>query len=136
MARRLSLCGILFLSLFLFSYSCEDHQVPGVPPVLVTLSVSPGPIRCEVAFNLNVVDTGNIPVTEFGMVIAGVGFKGPASDIPTIESNTKLVFDPPFTTGTKKKNSGVCSNNMAYRTYAILNTGKVVYGNLLLYQDL
>ncbi|SKB85958.1 hypothetical protein [Dyadobacter psychrophilus] len=135
MGKRLSVFGIIFLSLFLFSYSCQDHEIPGVPPSLVTLEVSPGAIRCEIAFNLNVVDTGNMPVTEFGVVIAGFGFLGQASDTPTVGTHTKLVFDPPFSTGNKKKNSGVCSNQFSYRAYAILNNGTVIYGNLLSYQD-
>lgn len=135
MARRVSIFGIILMSLFLFSYSCQDHQIPGVPPSLVTLQVSPGAVRCEVAFNFNLVDTGNIPITEFGVVVAGSGFSGQASDTPTVGTHTKVIFDPPFTTGVKNKNSKVCTNNISFRAYAILNNGTIVYGDRLIYQD-
>ncbi|WP_426295126.1 hypothetical protein ACN9ML_10430 [Dyadobacter endophyticus] len=135
MTRRLSVFGMVFLSLFLFSYSCQDHQIPEVPPSLVTLQVSPGAVRCEVAFNFNLVDTGNMPITEFGIVVAGTGFGGNSSETPSVGTHTKLVFDPPFTTGVKNKNSKVCTNNVSFRAYAILSNGTIVYGERLIYQD-
>lgn len=135
MSKRVYVPAIVFLSILLSGFSCQDHQTPQKQPVLATLEVSPGAVRCEIAFNLDVTDIGNMPVTEYGVVIAGLGFSGQPTDTPAVGTHTKLIFDPPFSPGPKKKNSGVCSNHFSYRAYVLLSNGEVVYGNLLRFQN-
>jgi hypothetical protein len=141
MHRRLLVFGTIFLSLFLFSYSCQDHQLPGEPPLLSTheLFYDSTHGKCSFTTELEVLNIGTIPVTEYGIVynptLGGGG--GPSFDNPVIESFPKVIFDMPFSTGVKTKvGPQICTNSNYYRAYAILNNGTVVYGQTLRFTDL
>lgn len=141
MKKHLSVLGLVCLSLFLFSYSCQDHQLPGEAPLLSThdLFYDSGHGKCSFTTELEVLNIGTIPVTEYGIVYNAAlgGGSGPNYDNPTIEDYPKIVFDMPFSTGIKTKvGPQICTNSNYYRAYAILNNGTVVYGQTLRFTNL
>jgi hypothetical protein len=133
---RLSILSCLsMVSLFLFSFSCEDHVVPAnpVPAQIKTLDV----VRSLTATNLGVQfeNLGNIPIAVYGIVyvpnslIATPDINGAPSLILPIASPADL--DPKFRTGpTLNFGPGVSSITFSYRAYALLNNGTVVYGEV------
>ena len=141
MKKRLSVLGLICLSLFLFSYSCQDHQVPGEPPLLSTheLFYDSSHGKCSFTTELEVLNIGTVPVTEYGIVYNSAlgGGSGPGHDNPTIENYPKIVFDMPFSTGVKTEvGPQICTNSNYYRAYAILSNGTVVYGQTLRFTNL
>ncbi|PSL28727.1 hypothetical protein [Dyadobacter jiangsuensis] len=140
MKKRLSVLGAVLLSLFLFSYSCQDHQVPGEPPLLSTHELFYDSIngKCSFTTELEVLNIGTIPVTEYGVVFSAVGGgDGPFTDTPMVETHSKVIFDMPFSTGVKTKvGPQICTNNNYYRAYAILSNGTVVYAQTLHFTNL
>ena len=141
MKKRLSVLGVVLLSLFLFSYSCQDHQVPGEPPLLSTHELFYDSLhgKCSFTTELEVLNIGTIPVTEYGIVYNAAlnGGGGPGYDNPSIDNYPKIVFDMPFSTGIKTKvGPQICTNSNYYRAYAILSNGTVVYGQTLRFTNL
>jgi len=47
MCKRVCVLAIIFLSIVLAGFSCQDHQTLQKQPSLVTLTISPGGVRCE-----------------------------------------------------------------------------------------
>ena len=136
MKKQLSVLGLICLSLILFSYSCQDHQLPGEPPLLSTHKLFYDSIhgKCSFTTELEVLNIGTIPVTEYGVVYNAAlsGGTGPNRENPTIEDYPKIIYDMPFSTGIKSKvGPQICTNSNYYRAYAILNNGTVVYGQTL-----
>lgn len=141
MKNRLAVLGLIFSSLFLFSYSCQDHKAPGEPPLLSTQKLFYDSIhgKCSFTTQLEVLNIGTIPVTEYGIVYNAAlsGGSGPNFDNPTIDNYPKIVFDMPFSTGVKTKvGPQICTNSNYYRAYAILSNGTVTYGQTLRFTNL
>lgn len=141
MKNRLAVLGLIFSSLFLFSYSCQDHVPPGEPPLLSTHELFYDSIhgKCSFTTELEVLNIGTIPVTEYGIVYNAAlsGGSGPNRENPTIEDYPKIVFDMPFSTGIKTKvGPQICTNSNYYRAYAILSNGTVTYGQTLRFTNL
>lgn len=141
MKRHYSVFGLICLSLFLFSYSCQDHQLPGEPPLLSThnLFYDSTHGKCSFTTELEVLNVGTIPVTEYGIVYNAAlsGGSGPDRENPTIENYPKIVFAMPFSTGIKQGvGPQICTNSNYYRAYAILNNGTVVYAQTLRFTNL
>ncbi|SDD55636.1 hypothetical protein SAMN04487996_101309 [Dyadobacter soli] len=117
----------LFLVVMLFAFACTDHSMPS-PPTLETLTTT---MNCHDLFTyrLNVVESGTMPVVEYGIVYSA---SNPLNPTPTVESNTKVIFTDTFTDGQKTKvGNPDCASQTYYRAYAILDGGTVVYGNII-----
>ncbi|WAC09897.1 hypothetical protein [Dyadobacter pollutisoli] len=137
MQKRFSILALVVLSLFLFSYSCQDHVVPGVPPQLKTLPFSGGQnAKCSLTYTVEVTDVGTIPVKEYGVVFSAVNDGRTFVVNPTVADNIRVIVALPFVAG-PKSNAGpqICTNRINYRAYAILQDDSVVYGNTLNYND-
>ncbi|MCF0056229.1 hypothetical protein [Dyadobacter sp. CY356] len=104
--------------------------MPG-PPQLETL-VTEMNCHASFTFKLNVVESGNMHVVEYGIVYSA---SAPINPTPTVETNTKVIFSDPFSDGAKSKvEGGPCVPHTYYRAYAILDGGTVVYGNIIHFQ--
>ncbi|PWJ53240.1 hypothetical protein CLV98_12523 [Dyadobacter jejuensis] len=137
-------------SLFvLFQFSCtEDHAIKRMP-VLKTLPTSLlpsfnadstyiGPPYFWI-FNLEVVDKGTEPIKEYGVVLTQ--FRPDPNETryePFVDNTFKNAFEQPFEVGPATHR---LRNNYAMRTYvyqkayAILESGEVVYGNLVVTEN-
>jgi hypothetical protein len=137
MQKRFTTLALVVLSVFLFSYSCQDHVVPGIPPQLKTLEfVVSQNVKCGLVYTVDVTDVGTIPVKEYGVVFSAVNDGKPFTATPTVADNIKVIVDLPFVAGPKSNTGpGICTNRINYRAYAILEDDSVVYGNTLNYHD-
>lgn len=117
----------LFLVMVLLAFACTDHSMPG-PPKLETLTTE---MNCHASFTykLNVVESGNMHVVEYGIVYSGTA---PLNPTPTVDINSKTIFSDAFTDGPKTQlGYSLCVPQTYYRAYAILDGGTVVYGNVI-----
>jgi hypothetical protein len=137
MQKRFTTLALVVLSLFLFSYSCQDHVVPGIPPQLKTLEfVASQNLKCSLIYTVEVTDVGTIPVKEYGVVFSAIGDGKTFTETPTVADNIKVIVDLPFVAGPKSKGGPqICTFRISYRAYAILEDDSVVYGNTLHYND-
>jgi len=124
----------MLMVLVALSLSCTDHDIPE-KIALKTLPIfsNPNQLKCSIVFALDVVRTGELPVKEYGAVYSA-NFDGhsPLTPTPTVETNLKVVFDLPASTGYKEEiGPQLCTNNIYYRAYAILIDDSVIYGDIL-----
>lgn len=118
---------VIFLVTILLASACTDHNMPG-PPQLETL-VTEMNCHASFTFKLNVVESGNMHVVEYGIVYSGTA---PINPTPTVDINTKTIFSGAFTDGSKTQlGNALCVPETYYRAYAILDGGTVVYGNII-----
>lgn len=122
-----SLRPTLFFVMLLMAFACTDHNMPG-PPQLETLITE---MNCNASFTykLNVKESGNMRVVEYGIVYSGTA---PINPTPTVDINAKTIFSEAFTDGPKTQlGYSLCVPETYYRAYAILENGTVVYGNII-----
>ena len=113
--------------LVLFATSCTDHEVPDlIPAKIKTLPLKHG---TSSTFYVQFEDLGNIPITEYGIVMS-TGIAGHLVSMPTVDDEV-LIF-------TDEKNLDIRSYlyntlfpDANYRAFAKLSNGTVVYGELL-----
>ncbi|TLV01021.1 hypothetical protein [Dyadobacter luticola] len=133
MLRNFYVRALSCLLLAVISNSCTDHAMPSVLPEIETLAVTSAPsgIKCGTFFSANVISVGTMPVKKFGVVLTARGVNQVHPN-PVVNVDYEVVLDLPFQPGIKGATGPqVCTNEIYYRAYAILEDDTVVYGNEL-----
>jgi hypothetical protein len=126
-----------FLALILFfqtifSLSCTDHDLQELPDVETLIYGN----NCHALFtyNINVRNIGTQPIKEYGVVVKlGTSLNPP--DLPTV-ADTKIVFPDPIKLGPiSHLAGGACYPLVYYRSYVMLESGVVIYGNYIRFYD-
>jgi len=132
MQKFTSIIKAFLMSLVLIGFSCTDHDFQELPDV-ETL-VYGNNCKTTFAYNLNVRNIGTQPVKEYGIVIKrGKTIEVP--DLPTV-ADTKVIFPNPIKLGPiTYREGGDCWPVVYYRSYVMLESGVVVYGNYIRFLD-
>jgi hypothetical protein len=145
--RPLSLkIASLLAAMFLFNFSCQDHVVPDpqpetpeeIRPIIVTLGLSVENESTNLyRFNLSIPNPGNAPISELGMVYSIEPKNGSQSftNTPTI-ADSKSIFTDIELGGDNFQEVELdlkTAKKIYYRSYAIYGAGKLVYGEVLVF---
>ncbi|TDE16514.1 hypothetical protein [Dyadobacter psychrotolerans] len=142
----------LSLTILFMNFSCQDHEVPQLLPVLETIPVtqsrkSPPPYLTFYInhYRVNIKEKGNVPVAEYGVLYSTYHpseLENNASYVikqPTVLNSPPHVITQEFEIGERlMSNDG---DNFPLRTYvyqrayAKLTDGRVVYGDVILTQS-
>lgn len=129
--KNLSLLRPAFFMLIFLFFSCTDHEVVVRDPDVETLKYEAN-CRAQFLFKVNVKDAGSEPVKEYGIVYK----RGESPQItvtPTI-ADTKITFSDVINVGQQSQyGPGECTPVVYYRSYVLLENGKIFYGNLLVF---
>lgn len=112
--------------------SRTDHQASSLPELRTVTYVA----NCKAlfTFKLQIVSVGTAKITEYGIVYSATN---PVNNMPSVATDTKVIFDMPFEAGDKTKLAGgPCFPNVYYRAYAITDDGTVVYGDVIHFQQI
>jgi hypothetical protein len=135
---------LILLSIFLGSFSCQDHVVPD--PQITTLPITKtqpparlsGVVEYYYNFNLIFPELGNAVVEEYGVVYSYKGSpQGTVNATPTIGGTDCLtrIFTYPAIPAVNQQYSAFKSLPyfyiIYYRAYAKLQGGGIIYGEIL-----
>ncbi|MCE7063174.1 hypothetical protein [Dyadobacter sp. CY343] len=136
--------AFLFCAVLLLSFSCEDHTVPEVLPVLKTLPITqtrenPPPFESMYTnrYRLVVENVGNVPVSKYGIVFTTYrsGETPNPNKTPTVDAQfPSHVFPDAFGEGEKSFDQGgnyPLRTDVYQRAYAILADGRIIYGDVV-----
>ena len=126
-------CFLVILLVSFSGFSCiNDHEIPvKVPAKIKTVEMI---FAFPSTFKLQFEDLGNIPVTEYGILLSK-GISGFLTPVPTFADEV-FIFTSPVDLSVKSQ-VYVTSTSYAdvnYRAYAKLEDGTIVYGEVLKYR--
>ena len=130
------------------NFSCENHQEPELLPVLETLQITqsrevPPPYQSTYTnhYRLRVIEKGNVPVTEYGVIYSTYNTSELENNAPYVIKEP-TVLNSPLHIITEEFGPGekLMSHEKNYplrtyvyqRAYAKLGDGRVIYGDVVL----
>jgi hypothetical protein len=115
--------NLLFVAFCLLSFSCTDHDIPSVRPVIETeTAYIEDSFSDNMIFGIKWIELGSVPVVEYGNIYSQT-LSGDALNVDGADV-VKVVFPK----GNVSHVGFFPSRNIYYRAYAKLGDGTVIYG--------